>query len=580
MKETLKNLKKVYSYGKEFKASLIILSLFSFLFIIINVIYPIYTAKQLTYLTGGLFKQLVAASAVVFAFDILGAARMYVIRKNTQIFFRGTFKRLQLAVSGEILKIKIRDIDSHSSGVFVERMNKDCDELAHIFTVGTGYLTGIMSNLGMFIAILIINRYLFLFYLAASLIVTWLHLKKVREVDAKDKILRRQQESNVGLTGELVRGVRDIKMLGAAKAFLDKTEKSINCVSERTYDMRNAEMRWNFIIGAVTALLELALIFLLIFLVNAGNITAATAMVLFSYKSGIMTNLMQKIGNLLSEVKVFNLSSKRVFSLIEETEFEKEHFGTRRLENIRGDIAFDNVSFGYDENIKILDGISFKIKANETVGFVGKSGAGKTTVFNLLTGMYEVDSGTIRIDGEDISGLDEESLRGSIAAIRQNPYIFNMSIKENLRLVNGDITDDEIKKACSLACIDDFIESLPDKYDTVVGEGGITLSGGQRQRLAIARAFVKKTKIILFDEATSALDNETQAKIQEAVENLKADHTILIIAHRFSTVVGCDKIFFIDGGHICGCGTHEELLACSAEYRSLYESETKMQESH
>ena len=206
---------------------------------------------------------------------------------------------------------------------------------------------------------------------------------------------------------------------------------------------------------------------------------------------------------------------------------------------------------------------------------MGKSGAGKTTIFNLLCKMYDVDSGSIMIDGVEIKKLDKDSIRGNITIISQNPYIFNMSIKDNLRLVKSNLTNKEMKEACKLACLDEFINSLPDKYDTVIGEGGVNLSGGQKQRLAIARALVQKTEIILFDEATSALDNETQEKIQTAINNMKNEYTILIIAHRLSTIINADRILFLDNGKIVSEGTHEYLLKNCDEYRKLYEAEIK-----
>lgn len=226
-------------------------------------------------------------------------------------------------------------------------------------------------------------------------------------------------------------------------------------------------------------------------------------------------------------------------------------------------------------DLKVLDNINFKVDANTTVGFVGKSGSGKTTIFSLMCKMYNIESGDILIDRNSINDLDEDSIRGNITVISQSPYIFNMSIIDNMKLVKEDVTLKEIKEACRLACLDDFIEGLPDKYNTVVGEGGVTLSGGQRQRLAIARALIQKTEIILFDEATSALDNETQGKIQEAINNLKNEYTIMIIAHRFSTILNCDKIFFIENGKIIDSGTHKVLLNRCSEYKNLYESEIR-----
>ncbi len=575
MKETINNLKKVYEYGKEFKLNMIIFTTLSFIFVIVDVIYPIFTAKQITYLTGGLFEQLIIVSIVILVYSIINAIKSVAIRKNTQIFFRGTFKKLQIAVSKEILKIKIKDIDKNSSGVFIERLNKDCNELSHIFTIGVGNLSGLLSNIGIFIAVLIINKFLFLFYLVSSLIITYLHLNKVENVNKKDKILRVQQEKNIGLTGELVRGIRDIKMLNASSSFIDEIEKSITFVSDKTYDMRNTEMSYNLLIEIVTSLMEFMLIIILIILVKINNINLATAMVLFSYRSNIMNNLMEKIGELLINIKSFNLSSKRVFSMFDETEFKKEKFGIKHLSKVNGDFEFKDVTFGYTDNKKVLDNLSFKVNANETVGFVGKSGVGKTTIFSLLCKMYEVKQGLITIDGVDINELDEDSIRGNITIIGQNPYIFNMSIKDNLKLVKNNLTEKEMKEACKLACLDDFIDSLPDKYDTIVGEGGVTLSGGQRQRLAIARAFIQKTEIILFDEATSALDNETQAKIQRAIDNLKREYTIMIIAHRFSTIINCDRIYFMENGKVVDTGTHNDLLKRCPSYKKLYESEIK-----
>ena len=576
MKETINNLKKVYQFGKDFKTSLFLATFFSFVFIIVNVVYPIFTAKQITTLTSGSFDQLIIASIVVLVFAILGALRMFIIRNNTQIFFRGTFKKLQLAVSREILKIRIKDLDENSSGVFIERLNKDCNELSHIFTMGVGNLTGILSNIGVFIAVLIINGWLFIYYLIASITVTLLHLRKVKRVNFKDNILRKQQEKNVGLTGELVRGVRDIKMLNASSSFIDEIERSINSVSDKTFDMRNTEMKYNLIISSVSALFEFILILILIYLIKINNINIATAVVLFSYRSNIMTNLMEKVGNLLTEVKSFNLSSKRVFAMFEDEEFKKEKFGTKHLKNVKGNFEFKNVTFSYDKDRKVLDNLSFKVNENETVGFVGKSGVGKTTIFNLLCKMYDVDKGKITIDGVDIKKLDEDSIRGNITIISQNPYIFNLSIRDNLKLVKSDLTDEEMIEACKLACLDEFISSLPEGYDTVVGEGGVNLSGGQRQRLAIARAFIQKTEIILFDEATSALDNDTQSKIQQAIDNLKNEYTILIIAHRFSTIINCDRIYFIEDGKVIATGNHDELLKNCKSYKDLYESEIKL----
>ena len=276
---------------------------------------------------------------------------------------------------------------------------------------------------------------------------------------------------------------------------------------------------------------------------------------------------------LLEKLKSFNLSSVRIFNIIDSDEFKKEKFGTIHLDNVKGNFEFKNVKFGYNEDNIILKDINFIVNSRETVGFVGKSGAGKSTIFSLLCKMYDVNDGVITIDGVNINELDKSSIRDNITIINQNPYIFNLSIRDNLKLVKEDLTDEEMFEACKLACLDEFINGLPDGYDTIIGEGGVNLSGGQRQRLAIARALVQKTEIILFDEATSALDNETQESIQDAIKNLKNDYTILIIAHRLSTIINCDRIIVLNDGVIEDSGTHYELLDRCSEYRKLYEKE-------
>lgn len=191
----------------------------------------------------------------------------------------------------------------------------------------------------------------------------------------------------------------------------------------------------------------------------------------------------------------------------------------------------------------------------------------------MLTKLYNVQNGEILIDGININELDCNTIRGNISIITQNPYIFNFSIRENLNIIKEDLTDDEMIEVCKLAYIHDFIMTLPQKYDTIVGEGGLILSGGQRQRLAIARALIRKTEIILLDEATSALDNETQNNIQQAINNMKNEYTILIIAHRLSTVMNSNRIIVIDDGKVVEEGNHFELLKKSKIYKNLYTNE-------
>ena len=299
-------------------------------------------------------------------------------------------------------------------------------------------------------------------------------------------------------------------------------------------------------------------------------LTIPAFVIIYGFQSKVKNSL-NGIVQLLEYNKKFTISAERIFEIIDENKFEKETFGSKDINKLNGNIEFKNVYFGYNKN-KVIKDMSFEIKPNQIVAFVGKSGAGKTTIFNLLTKLYEVNNGKILLDRNDINDLTRDSIRNNISMITQEPYIFNFSIKENLLLANKKANMKEVRNACKLACIDDYIMKLPHKYNSVIGENGVMLSGGQKQRLAIARAILKKSEIILFDESTSSLDNETQSKIQKAINNL-TDSTILIVAHRLSTIIDSDVIFVVDDGKIIEKGTHKELLKKSDFYKNMYQKE-------
>ena len=573
MKKTLLNLKKVYRrYGKEYRLSLIKILILSLFGIFTNIIIPLLSAKFIMNFTDSKFKQAIYMSLLIFVVYVLEGTKMLLIRKNNQIFRRGTVRNIQMALGKEILSLEQKILDSNSSGTFIQRLTNDTEKMSEIFTGGMVIVVKFLSIIASFVAILIISWQMFIYYAISSIVLSISNYIKNEYVGKKDKEFRNENDKVAGLTGELVRGARDIKMLYAKESFMYNLDKQITKQNQKNFEMRNADMNYNLLIGYVKDLLELISVILLVILIKNNILNIAAAIVLYNYRNAVLTNFMDIVSKLFEECKNFNISSERIFSIIDSEEFKKETFGNKDIVDIDGNFEFKNIVFGYDDNL-VLDGFNLNIKSGRTYGIVGKSGSGKTTVFNLLCKLYDVKSGSILIDGNDINTLTEKSIRGNITIINQNPYIFNMSIKDNLKLVNKDISIDEIKEACRLACLDDYIESLPKKYDTIVGEGGVNLSGGQRQRLAIARALVQNTKIILFDEATSALDNETQSKIQKAIDNLKGKYTMIIIAHRLSTIVNCSEIFILEDGRVSSSGTHKELLKNNKLYKQLCKTE-------
>ncbi len=572
MKELWKNLKFAWTFAKSQKIRLILYLICNIFQVIISVIVPIISAQIIVKLTSNLLTQVISIAFILFLIEISRNVLNYLCRYFSQVTYRETFTAIQLELGKSILKLENKIIDKNSSGLFIQRLSTDTSKIADIFNIVNYYLLDIITNIGIFIAVFIINFKIGIYMLIMVLIIGIFESKRTTKMNEKDKEFRKENEQVSGFVGELVRGVRDIKMLSAEKSFLKELSSKLVHLNQTRYSMGQVNRNYSFLTGFLRDFFDFTTICLLVYFIFTKDLTIALALVLHNYQSRI-TYVVNSFSFLLEGIKDFNLSTSRIFSIIKGKEFTKEKFGTKHLDKVSGNFSFKKVTFSYDEHQEVLKDLSFNVKANTTVAFVGKSGAGKTTIFNLLCKMYDLDKGDILIDGESIKELDKESIRNNITVISQNPYIFNLSIKDNLRLVKDDLTEEDMKYACKMACLDTFIENLPDKYDTIVGEGGISLSGGQRQRLAIARALVQKTKIILFDEATSALDNETQNSIREAIENMRKDYTILIIAHRLSTIINCHHILFLEDGQIKAEGTHEELLKTCKEYKKLYNAE-------
>ncbi len=568
----LKNVKKTWIYVKECKLNLIGYASVSIIEAILGALLPIIAAKIILNITSGLIPQLVLSALAVLLLEIVLYTMFFFKGYLYQKIYQKTLVNLQVAVARETLNLEIKEIDKSSSGLFIDRLNKDTQDISSTFMEYTYWTSNIISNIGVLVAIFILNKYLFLYAIITSISIFLINKKRISKQYELQKNLKNIQEKKTGLTGELVRGIRDIKVLNASSTILKQTSRKIIEASNEEIKMLNIRRIYMYLENNLRSLSDFVFIIIGCYLYSNSLLTIPTFVIIYNYQSKVK-NLLTGIVQLTEYNKKFVVSSDRIYEVIENNKFEKEKFGNLNIKKLDGNIKFDNVDFGYDKNNKIINKMSFEIAPNQKVAFVGKSGAGKTTIFNLITRLYSINKGRILIDNYNINDLTCDSLRNNMSIITQNPYIFNFSIKENLLLAKENATMKEIREACKMACIDDFIMSLPDKYETMVGENGVILSGGQKQRLAIARALLMKTEIILFDEATSALDNETQSEIQNAIENLKGEYTILIVAHRLSTVIDCDKIFVVDNGKILDSGSHKELLKNCEFYKNLYEKD-------
>ncbi len=571
MKEFIKNMKFVWKYAKSEKKKIIVYFLLSVFGICFSILFPFMSAKQIVLLTNESIKQFIYMSVIVFICILLEDTLDYFKSKLYQKIFRQIYINIQSDLGAEILKLSNQTLEENGSGIFIQRLIGDTKNISTIFTDLNRYINGIIANIGILITYFVLSKTVFIFVLFAFSIRMIIEVLRINIYNKNNANYKKSNDAMTSFTGEIVRGAEDIKMLNGEKSFLDELRTRFENLNSEKYNMENINLTYLVIRWYWAAISLFVISFIIGISVLNGSLAVATGIVLFNFGNRY-NSLVQNITGFHELIKKFNLSATRIFDIFEDEKYVKETFGDKHLDKVDGNFEFKNVSFKYKEN-KVLNHLNFKVKANETVAFVGKSGAGKTTIFNLLCKMYDNYDGKITIDGVDIKELDKDSIRGNITIVSQNPYIFNMSIRDNLKLVKKDLTEEEMIEACHLAALDDFIESLPLKYDTVVGEGGITLSGGQKQRLAIARAFVQKTEIILFDEATSALDNETQARIQQAIDNLQQEYTILIIAHRLSTVKNADRILMIEDGHIIAEGKHNELIKNCKSYKELYETE-------
>lgn len=315
-------------------------------------------------------------------------------------------------------------------------------------------------------------------------------------------------------------------------------------------------------------------------LIMSGQITSGN-FVSFITALILLYTPVKNIGNNLNAVQFSFFAIEGIFDLLDTQPAIKDKENPQILEEIKSSVKFKNVNFEYIPNTPVLKNINLDVQKGQTIAFVGNSGGGKTTIVNLIPRFYDIKSGSITIDGVDIRDYSLQSLRQNIAVVFQDNFLFSGTIKENILLGNEKATDEQIQKAVKMAYLDEFIASLKDGINTVIGERGVLLSGGQKQRVAIARAFLKDAPIIILDEATSALDNKAEAIVQKAIDNLMQDKTVFVIAHRLSTIQNADKIVVINQGEIVEEGNHEELLNIqNSAYKALYEMQFKKQEAH
>ena len=482
-------------------------------------------------------------------------------------------EKIACAVYEKVGLLPARAFEEKSSGEFINRITNDSSTIADSFrqilriiiSLFTCAIVFIYICFNSWIVALEIIIYLVLFY-----IVSHKYLPSIKE---KQKEINKEKDRAVASVSESVRGIREIRALGIRKSMNDNFKNIVRNIYFKINKQMITERNYNAWIYILNCTLEFVIFTTCIILIISGHGSFAFFMAMTYYIYRFM-NTIELMMNLSTSIQKMKVSIERLSEILDNKLYNDEKFGIVSKTDIDGNIVFKNITFKYpNEEKEIFKEFNLTIPTGKKIAIVGKSGQGKTSIFNLLLRYFDPDAGVILVDDTPIEDFTEDSLRENIAIIRQDPFIFNKTILENLKIIDPYMSLKKIRNACKLAEIDDYIMNLPNKYDTMIGEGGINLSGGQKQRLAIARALLKNSKIILFDEATSALDNENQSKIKQAINNLVKDHTIIIVAHRLSTIIDADIIYLIDGGKVVASGTHEQLLKKSPIYKSLYINE-------
>jgi len=401
-------------------------------------------------------------------------------------------------------------------------------------------------------------------------IMAFISLKFFPKIKETQESIKKDSDKYVKTATENITGIREIKALGIKNIIENNIFSNLNSIFTKEKEIRDYEILYYSLNGLAYFVLQF------IILVTAGKFFVEGKIVyaLFTmFESYIwrIDEVVESISDFGVNYNKITVSLKRIDEIVNNKIYKDEQFGDVVLTNPKGFIEFNNVEFKYTKKEDLtLKGLNLKLVPNKKIAIVGRSGNGKSTIFNLLLRYFDTTKGEILIDGINIKDLTEESLRNNISIIRQNPFLFNMSILDNFKIVKDDVTLNEVREVCKKAYIDDYIMSLPKKYNTIIGEGGVNLSGGQKQRIAIARTLLLNTKIILFDEATSALDNESQDYIKRTMDDLVNNHTVIIVAHRLSTIEDADIIHVIDKGKLDSSGKHHELLKKSKVYKKLY----------
>ena len=484
-----------------------------------------------------------------------------------------TVKTMRKDLFSSLVRLPIKYLDTHSHGDIMSRMTNDVENISTTISQSIGSLiSGVLTIVGTVVIMLLYSPLLTLISLSTvflTIFVSGVLTKYMKKYFIKQQVLLGEINGEVE---EMVVGYRTVVSYGKEQDAVDKFEKMSN-------NLKKCGIKAQIFGGVMGPCMNLISNFGFILIAAFGGwfaikgfITVGTIQAFILY-SKQFSRPINEIANQFANIQTAIAGAERIFEVMDADKETDEGKADFEVENVKGDIDFKHIDFSYVPEKQVLKDLDLEVKAGQKIAIVGATGSGKTTIVNLVTRFYPVDSGEITIDGQSIYDIPKDKLRRSIAIVLQDTVLFKDTIEENIRYGRENATLDEIKAAAKFVNADEFIERLPEGYDTVLAEGGSNLSQGQRQLLSIARAVLADPKILILDEATSSVDTRTEMHIQSAMVALMKNRTSLIIAHRLSTIRDADKIVVIDGGRVAEQGSHEELIAAKGCYYRLYQTQ-------
>jgi ATP-binding cassette subfamily B protein len=478
---------------------------------------------------------------------------------------------MRTAIYAKLVRLSFGFYDRHQTGQLMSRATVDLQGVR--FFLGYGlifFFQHTFTIIGVGIVIFLINWKLALISIT---IVPFLIAVAYRYSHVAHPLLRdvQQKMADVATVAEEnIVGVHVVKSFAQEGAEQEKFERRSEEVFGLSVKANRQRAFYVPMLSFLPLLAQAAVLFV------GGKMVADSSLsvgsfVRFNLYLAMLVLPLRALGMWIGQAQRATASGERIFQVLDEPEEIGDEPDARELQAGPGRVTFDGVTFGYDPDRPVLDAIDLELDAGRVVALIGHTGSGKTTLASLIPRFYDVQAGSVSIDGVDVREVTLASLRGEIGVIAQDPFLFSATVRENIAFGRPEATDEEIERAARLAQAHDFVEALPDGYDTVIGERGITLSGGQRQRVAIARALVVDPRILILDDATASVDASTEARIRDGLREAMRGRTTIIIAHRLSTIALADEVIVLQDGRVAARGTHDELVGTNSVYREIYE---------